>query len=185
MSLTRILIVMLLLFHCRPVLAESTWKDALPFRSLVMAQNGMYPTIEKGERVIARAGVLFERNELRRGDVVYFYRTIDGIKYIFIWRIVAMPGDLLEIDPAGQIKINGRSLHLEKDSGAKDGTIYRESNGDVSYRISLSGESKSERPVSLTVPSGHVYLLGDNRNHAADSRYHGPVSIDSIYGVVR
>jgi len=35
-----------------------------------------------------------------------------------------------------------------------------------------------------TVPDGHVYVLGDNRAAAKDSRYWGPVPLDSILGSV-
>jgi hypothetical protein len=65
-------------------LAEGEWRDALPFRILVVAQNGMYPTFKKGQYIFARAGALFERENINRGDVVYFYRTIDDVKYIFV-----------------------------------------------------------------------------------------------------
>jgi signal peptidase I len=181
----RILIVLLLLINSRLALAEGTWHDALPFRILAVAQNGMYPTFKKGDFLFARSGFLFERDELRRGDVVYFYREIDDEKYIFFWRLIALPGDQVEIGQTGQIKIDGKPLHRKKAGGAENRTIYSESNGDVVYRISISGEPKSQAAVSLLVPAGHVYLLGDNRNDAADSRYHGPVPISSIYGVIR
>lgn len=180
----RVLIVLLLLINSRLTLAEGTWHDALPFRILAVAQNGMYPTFKKGDFLFARSGFLFERNELRRGDVVYYYREIDGEKYIFFWRLIALPGDQLEIGQTGQIKIDGRPLQRKKVGSAGNRTLYSESNGGVVYRISLNGEPKAEAPVSLAIPPGHVYLLGDNRNNAADSRYHGPVPISSIYGVI-
>lgn len=37
-------------------------------------------------------------------------------------------------------------------------------------------------PVAVTVPRGHVYLLGDNRGASQDSRFWGPVPISWVIG---
>jgi mitochondrial inner membrane protease subunit 1 len=39
-------------------------------------------------------------------------------------------------------------------------------------------------PVLITVPSGHVWLLGDNPSNSLDSRSYGPVPIDLLQGQV-
>mmetsp|Transcript_79082 Transcript_79082/g.219742 ORF Transcript_79082/g.219742 Transcript_79082/m.219742 type:complete len:177 (-) Transcript_79082:141-671(-) len=43
----------------------------------------------------------------------------------------------------------------------------------------------SAGPIELTVPSGHVWLLGDNRPFSHDSRHYGPVPIGLLQGKVR
>ncbi|MEO0558456.1 MAG: S26 family signal peptidase, partial [Bacteroidota bacterium] len=35
-----------------------------------------------------------------------------------------------------------------------------------------------------SVPEGTVYVLGDHRLNAIDSRYHGPVPIEKIVGTI-
>lgn len=41
-----------------------------------------------------------------------------------------------------------------------------------------------DRVFNLTIPDGYVWLAGDNPNNSSDSRYYGPVSVDSIIGRV-
>jgi len=51
------------------------------------------------------------------------------------------------------------------------------------YLASPASTSPGEES-DITLPSGSYYLLGDNRAHADDSRYHGSVPRDHIVGLV-
>lgn len=50
------------------------------------------------------------------------------------------------------------------------------------YKFRQPYDSLKANIRNIVVPSGSYYLLGDNRDNAADSRYEGFISEDSIKG---
>ncbi len=87
----------------------------------------------------------------------------------FIKRIVAGPGDEIYIReghvfrrPAGQ-----RNFTPEKDSYT---------------RLCPERESKCNFPTPIRVPTGHWFMMGDNRGDSDDSRFWGPVPTSWIIG---
>lgn len=112
---------------------------------------------------------------MRDGDLVFYYRIIEYyasgdavvVRYRdrdVISRIVAVAGDTVDITEDGLI-VNGS---LVQEAEVLGPTTQFE--GGVTF--------------PLTVPAGEVFLLGDNRPHATDSRIFGCVNVADISGRV-
>lgn len=122
-----------------------------------MSGDDMYPRIDGGDLI------MFYRldREPSAQDVVVFNK--DGQRYV--GRVVAIPGDTVEITSGSALVINGSTMI--------------ESN--VFYRTPAY-ESDVEYP--LTLGEGEYFVLGDHREDAMDSRYFGPVTENEIAGTV-
>jgi len=140
------------------------------FQAFYIPSGSMEPTLEKGDRVLVNK-LSYDLHDVNRGDVIVFELDpdevgTDGIKDL-IKRVIGLPGDVIETRD-GVVYINDEPLD---EPYLAEGTVT----GSTS-----DGQNPSiERQ---TVPEGHVYVLGDNRSNSADSRYRGPIPIDSIVG---
>lgn len=135
----------------------------------VVPANGMATFINKGDRVITEG--LSVRSRLPdRGDVIVF--TTEGISsaymppgppVFYIKRVVGLPGDRLEF--------KGEVLHMND----RPVSTYFDTK-DIHY---LPLMSLADGKV-LTVPAGHVFVMGDNSGNSSDSRYWGPLPVKNI-----
>ncbi len=99
-------------------------------------------------------------NDPQRGDIVA-YHPPTAPDAIAISRVIALPGDTIQITAAG-VLLNGKKLdesYAEGDNLLASGPL-----------------------ASTTIAPGHYFLLYDNRSSAADSRAFGPVTRASIDG---
>jgi len=116
----------------------------------------------------------------KRGDVITFIppgMSDRGEKEIYIKRVVAVPGDKVEI-VRSKLYING---HLVESSRLENKDfIYQELLGDKEYEVTKKNPFSYFR--SMIVPEGHVFAIGDNRDNSYDSRSWGPLPIENIKG---
>ena len=143
-------------------------------------QNGMYPTLPAGSVLFTIRRPYSDISAVKRGDIIVFVREQNGQRYNYIWRVVGLPGDKVQTSGESLI-INGQPAGRERLADADGKSLFRESVGNISYQIAFD-PSASERPpdVSVTVPPDHVFVMGDNRFNAFDSRRFGPIPFSSI-----
>lgn len=121
----------------------------------------MSPNLETANYLIVDK-LSYHFTEPKRGDVVVFKFPQDTGKY-FIKRIIAIPGDTIDIEN-GKARVtdqNGRKFEIE-DSFVKFTSPYDTKN--------------------LKLEVDEYFVMGDNREHSYDSRTWGPVNKKYIQG---
>ncbi|MEM7729866.1 MAG: signal peptidase I [Pseudomonadota bacterium] len=127
-------------------------------------------------------GRLFGRGP-DRGDIVVF--RPDGIAQNYIKRVVGLPGDRMQMVD-GVLNINGEPVGMElvgvedyvhRNSGQVLGTyaaeLYLETlPGADEPHLIYDGikNNAADNTTVFTVPSGHYFMMGDNRDFSGDSR---------------
>jgi signal peptidase I len=167
--------------------ARNQWLE-----TFVVPSASMTPAILPGDRVFAdktvgrRGGAMVERGAI----VVFTYPNDPRLTYVK--RVVGLPGDRIELD-GPNLRVNGKNLTLgpaHDAFAASHGLMAtREQGAHGSYTVLWPGQSgAATAPLSTetyVVPPGAVFVLGDQRAHAIDSRTFGPVPLANVKGVVR
>lgn len=157
----------------------------------LIPSESMLPMLQINDRVIVERVTHWVR-PYQRGDVLVFYPPMtqlkndpwstflrltgfsgliykkeDNIDVAYIKRLIGMPGDRIEVRPGVGVFINGQKL-------------------DEPYVNEISQSCTLVQPVTLcqplTVPKDSYFMMGDNRNQSADSRYWGFEPKDRIIG---
>lgn len=163
------------------VVANMLYGSYGPHPTYSMASASMEPTLQEGDILMvdgARADC--GRTDMKVGDVVVFRRP--GSAAPFVHRIVAGPGQAVSVQ-AGVLTIDGKPLARRPlGSVAVRHTPLRVTefeetlpNGFHHRIYDLGPNGDLDQMAATTVPAGSWYLMGDNRDNAADSRVKGPV----------
>lgn len=165
-----------------------------PFR---IPSGSMEPTLLPGDFILVnkfsyglRLPVVntkvIELGEPERGDVVVF-RYPEDPAVAFIKRIVGLPGDRLEYRDK-QLYINGKPVGQDilpaGEKGGKSGynQIIERLSETREHRIFTRQGSGNGASWEYTVPEGHYFTLGDNRDNSRDSRFWGPLPEQNLIG---
>ena len=118
----------------------------------------MRPTLQHAQRLVVNKFIYHFRAP-EKGEVLIFRYPKDPSRD-FIKRVIAVPGDTIEI---------------------KDGNVFV--NGELQNEDYILSKCRGDYPKS-TIPEGHIFVMGDNRNNSEDSRFPdvGFVPFDLIKG---
>ncbi|AMO78289.1 MULTISPECIES: signal peptidase I [Pseudomonas] len=148
--------------------------------------GSMKPTLEVGDFILVnkfaygiRLPVLDAKvipvGDPQRGDVMVFrYPSDPNINYIK--RVVGVPGDRIRYTSDKRLYVNDQ-LVAEQLIGEEPGslgsvTLYQEKLGEAEHLIRKEMTRYRVEPgKEWTVPAGHYFMMGDNRDNSNDSRY--------------
>lgn len=154
--------------------------------------GSMRPTLQVGDHIfVGKASYgptipfvgqrLFADLPPERGDVIVFeYPDLNpnNERHDFIKRVVAVPGDILEVDDGHPI-VNGwrvPSCRVGTHEFSSDGRfpsvgeLFVEFLGGEAYLTLYQGPRAPRRQGPYTVAAGEVWVMGDNRHNSMDSR---------------
>ena len=119
--------------------------------------HSMAPTLKNGEIIFS-----VKTRKMKQGDIVAFYFN----NKVLIKRIIAGPGEWVDIDEDGTVYVNEQPL-------------------EEPY---LTEKSKGEVDIDLPyqVPDGKYFIMGDHRDTSADSRHTavGCIGMDQLVGKI-
>ncbi|PUA80720.1 signal peptidase I [Nocardioides currus] len=160
---------------------------ALFLQAFYIPSESMEPGLVKDDRILVQKVSYWGGGEPQRGDVVVFKDPGDWLSPAesagptgllprvmtkiglypsgghLVKRVIGVAGDVIECcDDQGRILVNGQPL--DEDSYVKDDPDTQ-CNGPMVDQCTTDWKAGP-------VPAGHVFVMGDNRNHSADSSYH-------------
>lgn len=131
---------------------------------------------------------IYNIGEPKRGDITLFYFPGDN-KTIYVKRVIGVPGDhisyqnkVLSIngDRAWQVPL-GMDLDIEGNYSVPVQVRTEQLDG-VTHKIFVKPGFRPGENFDIVVPSGHYFMMGDNRDDSDDSRDWGFVPEANIIG---
>ena len=131
--------------------------------------GSMEPTIQVGDNVLAQKVSVRMGRGASTGDIVVFDNPVADTEHdILVKRVIAQGGQTVDMVD-GVVYVDGVALDEMYVQGS-------------SYPLSMQAPGV-EVSFPYTVPEGCIWVMGDNRENSADSRYFGAVPQENLIGV--
>lgn len=120
--------------------------------------ESMEPTLHTSERLLVNKFLYLVRPP-QPGEIVVLQDPGQPRREL-IKRVIAVAGEIVEVR-RGQVLVNGKALKEP-------------------YKNTMFTQYSDMGP--LTVPSGYIFVMGDNRGRSLDSRMIGPIPLSKVEG---
>jgi len=117
--------------------------------------------------------LLLPRRDIKRNDIIVF-KYPNELSKDYVKRVIGLPGEKFEVRDK-QVYINDQPLS-EPFKVHSDAQVYAK-NGYYNYEDSIR-----DNFGPVTIPPGHLFAMGDNRDQSSDSRYWGFVPLSYVKG---
>ncbi len=153
----------------------------VPFTDIVLGEKSFDPIYIAG------------KSDPKRGDVVVFKYPKD-LSVNYIKRVIGLPGDTLEIrnkvvyindKPIQPTEFDGKAIMNDMDDKFKGYNLkfFKVKTGEHEHVIQQDSDNYFRVDFDkMTIPAGHFFMMGDNRDFSYDSRYWGLISHEQIKG---
>jgi signal peptidase I len=123
--------------------------------------GSMSPTLIVGDHILVNK-MHYRAHQIERGDIAVFRFPRDR-RVDFVKRIVGLLGERI---------------------GVKNRTVYINDLPLAESYAHYDNAKVADDYGPFTIPTGFVFMLGDNRDNSFDSRFWGPVPIADVKGKV-
>jgi signal peptidase I len=182
------------------------------FQPFSIPSGSMRPTLLEGDYLfVTKWSYGYSRYSLPFSPNIFSGRVLDGVFGLpergdvavfkfppnpsldYIKRVIGLPGDRIQMKE-GQLFINGEAVPREKVGQITNPDItevdrpvdvYRETlpNGVSFDTLDLTPNGIGDDTREYTVPEGHYFMMGDNRDNSTDSRFSvGYVPAENLVG---
>ncbi|MCF6319206.1 MAG: signal peptidase I [Proteobacteria bacterium] len=171
-----------------------------PFR---IPSSSMMPTLLTGDFIYVNKfayglklpvlhDTIIEVGKPKRGDIIVFRYPVDQSDD-YIKRVVGLPNDKIRYDTRKkELYVNNKLVEQELD-GPYQGLMDNPNSKGLIKKYEIVGGKKRmmftqnhkygpTRYINVTVPEGHYFVLGDNRDNSSDSRAWGFVPERNLVG---
>jgi len=177
-----------------PALVLAIALRTLVAEPFVVPTGSMLPTLQIGDHVYASK---LDAGLPGRGEIAVFRLPGDEGRRL-IKRVVGLPGDSVETRD-GRLLVNGEEVprcevgevaYTDRDLSTlvwreERGRLHLERLGNAVYNVIEAPRFRAPDFGPATVPAGHVFVMGDNRDHSWDSRSWGAVPASNLLGHAR
>lgn len=163
--LTVFVVIMIFTYLLHPITVEGTSMNDTLFKNDRVFMSTVYFGPHYGDIIVINNDAAYLLDE--KGEVVKKDITGSTYKECLIKRVIAEPGQTIDIDP-------------EKEEVLIDGKVL-----DEPYiKDTINSLSFTAFDFPITIPEGYYFAMGDNRRVSADSRNPdiGLIKKDQIYG---
>ena len=157
--------ILILVLVCAIIAGGSFWFSRTYLIVFPIEGESMENTLKDGDSVL-----VFRTQNVKYDDVVIFVKpgwTEGDLHKYYVKRVIGLPGDKIEI----KYNLDDTLYHVYRNGALVDESHIKE-------RVNAYSE------VSVTVPDGKFFFLGDNRMHSYDSHYEGGTLLGSFSDVV-